>query len=328
MRSVLLSLTMAAVTIAADGAAASPKQNGWMRIITFDELNASKGGVSGQALADYLGKFGVRVSGLSTGTRLEVLDARNLYEGNAVLPLSLENVFTQVGSSRPISFTLTFATPLHSFGFTRPMLLAATSSGITHPGWIAEAFDANGQRLDLAREQLIASYTDVPAAQFVLRGPGIVSVRFSSNSHGFAGFNAVLLDGFILRGGVVRPHDASNKEVVVSSGAMAETFGPPKNGPPKNGPAKDNDQEQVIPIELRGTIKTGVVAVGGETTGIILQTKDGVYELVVPKSLLALVNKLNGKEAIVTGMPVIRQGVELGQRRLLFVVTIVAADTN
>src|SRR5687768_6179437 len=56
-------------------------------------------------------------------------------------------------------------------------------------------------------------------------------------------------------------------------------------------------------VEVKGTLKTGIVAIGGETTGIIIQAKDLTLELDFGKNdkLREEAEKLNGKSAIVTG---------------------------
>src|SRR5207249_6415342 len=95
--------------------------------------------------------------------------------------------------------TVALASPADSFGFTRIKLLAPSASGVTHPLWKAEAFDAQGKKLDAAGEALISSFKDVAAASFTLKGPGISSIRFVSDNQNFAAFAAVLLDDFVLR---------------------------------------------------------------------------------------------------------------------------------
>ncbi len=78
-------------------------------------------------------------------------------------------------------------------------------------------------------------------------------------------------------------------------------------------------------VELRGTIKTGIVAVGGETTGTILETKDGAYELAVPKELRPQVDAIGGKAATVTGVLTVRKGIEVKERKIVTVETVKAA---
>ena len=55
--------------------------------------------------------------------------------------------------------------------------------------------------------------------------------------------------------------------------------------------------------EFRGTLRTGVVAIGGETTGVVLITPTGSYELYLPRNVEwgRHPASLNGKTVIVTG---------------------------
>ena len=55
-------------------------------------------------------------------------------------------------------------------------------------------------------------------------------------------------------------------------------------------------------VEMKGTLRTGIVAIGGETTGTIIETKEGKYELDfgTDKDLRKRAEELNGK-MVVTG---------------------------
>lgn len=81
------------------------------------------------------------------------------------------------------------------------------------------------------------------------------------------------------------------------------------------------DKKPTKPITVTGTLKTGVVAIGGETTGIVVTTKDTSYELDLgkDKKLQELATKLNGKQVSVTGMLDVRPGVEVKERRIITV---------
>ena len=73
---------------------------------------------------------------------------------------------------------------------------------------------------------------------------------------------------------------------------------------------------------FEGTLQTGIVAIGGETTGIVLKTKaDGQYELDLNKSdqLQKLADTLNGKKVVVEGDYKPRAGVEVKERRIILV---------
>jgi hypothetical protein len=85
---------------------------------------------------------------------------------------------------------------------------------------------------------------------------------------------------------------------------------------PKKGQAKK--------VEMTGTLKTGIFAIGGETTGTIIQTKkEGSFELDFGKNkeLRALAERLDGKQVTVTGTLTIRAGVEIRKRRIIAVET-------
>ncbi len=70
------------------------------------------------------------------------------------------------------------------------------------------------------------------------------------------------------------------------------------------------------------------MAIGGETTGIILKTKlEGIYELELGKDvkLRETAEKLSGKTVVVQGEYKPRAGVEIPERRIIVVSTLEAA---
>lgn len=77
----------------------------------------------------------------------------------------------------------------------------------------------------------------------------------------------------------------------------------------------------------KGTLTTGVMAIGGETTGTTLKTKEGVYELDFGKNaeLAKLAETLNGKEVEATGVMHVKAGVETGERHIIEVSELKAA---
>jgi hypothetical protein len=95
-----------------------------------------------------------------------------------------------------VSYTLSFATLLTNFGFTRPELLA--NPFVSQPAWQATAYDAAGVALTNAGEGLIGSYTNVGAQVFTLSGPGIASVQIASQGSGLTTLNAMVADDFVL----------------------------------------------------------------------------------------------------------------------------------
>jgi hypothetical protein len=92
------------------------------------------------------------------------------------------------------------------------------------------------------------------------------------------------------------------------------------------GMAADKDDEPKK-IEVTGILKTGVVAPGGETTGIVVQAKDTTYELDFgkDKELKAKAQKLNGKKVEASGTLRVKKGVEVKERRIITVTKLDAA---
>jgi hypothetical protein len=81
-------------------------------------------------------------------------------------------------------------------------------------------------------------------------------------------------------------------------------------------------------IEVRGELSTGIMAIGGETTGTILATEDGTWELDLSssKKLGELADKLAGKTVVVRGVPERREGVEIKERRIIHVQSLETMD--
>jgi len=166
-------------------------------LINFDSLDTSESlSVTGAILSNYLANYGVGLTNISAGTSVAVENQASIAGGGFVFASSPPNVLTQIGSNGPASFTVSFANLLSQFSFTRPELLANPT--VTHPAWIAQAFDALGNLLDSISAPVISSSGNVPPQIYTLTGGGIASVQFSSAGTGWTTFNAVLLDDFIL----------------------------------------------------------------------------------------------------------------------------------
>ncbi len=92
-------------------------------------------------------------------------------------------------------------------------------------------------------------------------------------------------------------------------------------------PAPKEYKAGFIKIEARGKLKTGIVAIGGESAGTLLTTPAGTLELDLSKKrdLQALAEKLDGTDVVVTGSLTIRKGVEVRQRLIVSVQALKAA---
>lgn len=93
--------------------------------------------------------------------------------------------------------------------------------------------------------------------------------------------------------------------------------------------AQAADQE-ARKVEMKGTLRTGIVAIGGETTGTIIQAKQGTFELDFGKNkeLRQQVERLNGKVVLVAGTLDVRKGVEVKERRIITVTKLEEAKTD
>jgi hypothetical protein len=89
--------------------------------------------------------------------------------------------------------------------------------------------------------------------------------------------------------------------------------------------AKDRPKEaEYIKVEVKGLLKHGLVAIGGETTGTTITAKGLTWELDLgrDKSRAQLAEELSGKKALVTGTLEVRKGIEVEQRWIVTVSTL------
>ena len=91
--------------------------------------------------------------------------------------------------------------------------------------------------------------------------------------------------------------------------------------------AEDEPPEDAIQVEVRGTLETGIVAIGGETTGTIIKSGNVTWELDLggDAKLVAQAEKLNMKKALVRGAYYKKPGVEIAERHIVKVKSLAAA---
>jgi hypothetical protein len=85
---------------------------------------------------------------------------------------------------------------------------------------------------------------------------------------------------------------------------------------------------EYIKVEVKGMLRAGVFAIGGETTGTVINAKGQSWELDVGNNLdlQAAVRKLNNRSVIVKGTLDVRPGVEVRQRWIVTVESLEAAE--
>ncbi len=93
-----------------------------------------------------------------------------------------------------------------------------------------------------------------------------------------------------------------------------------------SGAEKDN--EQYIKVEIRGTLETGLVAIGGETTGTIIKVGNVIWELDLGGNQVFqdLAKKLHQETALVAGTYQKIKGVEMPERHIVNVTSLKPAD--
>lgn len=82
--------------------------------------------------------------------------------------------------------------------------------------------------------------------------------------------------------------------------------------------------EESITVTVVGTLKTGVIAIGGETTGVTITAREVTWELNFGKNdeLRKAADKWNGQQVTVTGSLERRAGVEVKQRWIVTVTSL------
>jgi hypothetical protein len=82
--------------------------------------------------------------------------------------------------------------------------------------------------------------------------------------------------------------------------------------------------EESITVSVVGTLRTGIVAIGGETTGTTITAKGIRWELDFGQNaeLRAAAEKLDGKQVTVSGTVERRAGVEIKERWIVTVASL------
>jgi hypothetical protein len=192
----------------ADVVCATSGPHAWITPNTVFSTNVygTTRGTYGAALAALFAPYGVSIAADPVDT-LSLVDERNVYGGGAVDTSLIWNLLggrppdapemrdllLQSAGNHPANFTLTFAQPVSGIRFVRAGLIAG-ATGVTHPEWVATARDGAGNVVATQHENLIASYSAVPARMFDLGGSApIASLNFAGNNHGYAAFTNLVL---------------------------------------------------------------------------------------------------------------------------------------
>ena len=117
-------------------------------------------------------------------------------------------------------------------------------------------------------------------------------------------------------------------EASTPEGSVFVVGGDPRRIAATTGPAPQTKPANNT-LTLTGTLKTGVVAVGAETTGIQITSGTVSYELEIKDAdLKKKAEQLSNKTVSVTGTLTVKQGVERRQRLIITVESIAAAPSS
>ena len=92
--------------------------------------------------------------------------------------------------------------------------------------------------------------------------------------------------------------------------------------------AVGRDNASYVKIELKGIIQTQIMAIGGETTGVIIKVSDLSWDLDLGtnRQLHELAERLHGKTAVVRGTLKRISGIERGERDVVVVESLSESD--
>lgn len=92
--------------------------------------------------------------------------------------------------------------------------------------------------------------------------------------------------------------------------------------------AGGGEVEDSVHVTMIGTIETGIMAIGGETTGTMISSGNITWELEVPAALRDKVEAFNGKKGKIKGKLEKRAGVEIRERWIVTVESVEDPDAK
>lgn len=167
--------------------------------------------------------------------------------------------------------------------------------------------------IDFTRSLVLVATADGPNRMFanIRNADGNVTAVYGSTKIGGPGF------GYLI---AVVPREGI--ESINGRPLAGEAAGEPAPLPGEPAPAPEDPQHPAagagpdfVRMSIHGTIETGLVAIGGETTGTVVKSKGMTFELaLVDDDQRKLAESLNGKRAQIIGELRMEPGVERGPR--------------
>jgi uncharacterized protein (TIGR01244 family) len=116
---------------------------------------------------------------------------------------------------------------------------------------------------------------------------------------------------------------AEARKVGLTSFPVLEEFAKRYIATQQGKPAAPAAAGAPVTSEWTGKLLTGIVAIGGETTGIVLETAQGKLELQCDAAQRATIESLKGQQVTIRGKLETRAGVEIPERRIITVTEII-----
>lgn len=169
-------------------------------LITFDELDPSRGDVLETDVADYLARFGVTIAAQTSTSGRPRLTVQGGSPGAPYVPNSFPNVLAQINGNGEVSYTLRFNQPVTRVRFVRVAYVPGPNGVIT-PMWRATANDVAGRVIGSTGEDLHRIFDDSDPrtrpnnVSFAAPpGAGIASITIYSSDQAIAGMASPAID--------------------------------------------------------------------------------------------------------------------------------------
>lgn len=178
--------------------------------------------------------------------------------------------------------------------------------------------------IDFAKTLVVVGTIDGPNRMFVSlnNDDGNLTTQFGGTKIGGPGFGYII--AAVNRTGIERVNDRPLPKTSTEPAPAPTKPERPQRRPRPTPPAAEPDARpaargsESIRVAVRGRLETGIVAIGGETTGTVIRSKGLMFEVALDRpELKEKAEALNGQSALVAGELVVKEGVETGTRLII-----------
>jgi len=188
--------------------------------------------------------------------------------------------------------------------------------------WDAWRSGEQTPEIDFTKTIIVVGTIDGPNRMFVSlkNEAGNLQTQFGGTKVGGPGFGyiiaAVKREGIDRVNGQPLAQDASEPTPAPTRPQRPRPRPTPPEADPQPRPAPRGNES--IRVVVRGRLETDIVAIGGETTGVVIRSKGLMFEVALDRpELKERAEALNGQHALVAGELVVKEGVETGTRLII-----------